>query len=95
MFVQIRECYSDGMNADQVEDLLAGNTPTIITVNDDGDRVTVNMVEALSGLNERMDGQEIMLKACAQLIPAAVTLPDPRQQQRERVTERLTECRYG
>lgn len=49
VIVRIREGYSDGMNSDQVETLLASSgAPTIITVSD----VSVNLDESLSGLGK-------------------------------------------
>lgn len=55
VIVRIREGYSEGMNSDQVETLIsASGAPTIITVSDheSGERVSVNLDEALSGLGK-------------------------------------------
>lgn len=55
--VRIREGYSEGMNGDQVETMLAASgAPTIITVSDASDhsheRMSLNLDKALSGLGQ-------------------------------------------
>lgn len=57
VLIRIREGYSEGMNSNQVETLLAASgVPTIITVNDaidhSHDRVSLNLDESLSGLGK-------------------------------------------
>lgn len=88
LLVRIREGYADGMNSDQVETLLASSgAPTIITVSDMDDqnheRMSVNNMEVLSGLekvNERFDRQDEFNR---QLIEALEQQHQENQRQRE------------
>ncbi|WP_429369596.1 hypothetical protein [Paenibacillus sp. DS2015] len=56
MFIQIRSLYAEGKQADEVETALArSGRPTIVTVNESGDSVNVNMVESLAALDSKMN----------------------------------------
>jgi chromosome segregation ATPase len=52
--------YGNGLNMDQVNNTLADNKPMVITVNEQDERMAVNVVEALMDLkrsmHERMNG---------------------------------------
>lgn len=64
VFVQIRQLYAEGKQIDEVEAaLLQLGKPTIITVNESGEsvNVNVNVVEALAGLDSKMRAIASML----------------------------------
>lgn len=52
---QIREMYGKGLNMDEVNNMLADNKPMIITVNEQDERMAVNVAEALMELKRSMD----------------------------------------
>jgi len=92
----IRDLYSKGMNAEQVENaLIAKNAPTIIDVIDVSDRVSEGALEVLSRLQtsmiEQYDRQENFNR---QLIEAMQLEREDNQRQREidrKQIERLAE----
>lgn len=62
VFIQIRQLYTEGKQIDEVEAaLLQLGKPTIITVNDSGESVNVNVVEALAALDIKMNAIASML----------------------------------
>lgn len=62
VFVQIRQLYAEGKQIDEVESaLLQLGKPTIITVNESGESVNVNVVEALAALDSKMKAIASML----------------------------------
>jgi DNA-binding transcriptional MerR regulator len=62
VFIQIRHLYAEGKQIDEVEAaLLQLGKPTIITVNESGESVNVNVVEALSALDIKMNAIASML----------------------------------
>lgn len=89
--VRIRESYSQGMNADQVEnELAAANAPTIIDVIAANDRVSDMTPEALSSLHsamiERFERQEDFNRA---LIEAMQREREENQRKREEDREKI------
>lgn len=62
VFIQIRTLYAEGKQADEVETALArSGRPTIMTVNETGESVNVNVVEALAALDFKMNAIASML----------------------------------
>lgn len=62
VFVQIRSLYAEGKQADEVEAaLVRSGRPTVITVNDAGETMNVNVVESLAVLDSKMNAIMAML----------------------------------
>ncbi|MEK5282986.1 MULTISPECIES: hypothetical protein [Paenibacillus] len=62
VFVQIRQLYAEGKQIDEVEAaLLQLGKPTIITVNESGESMNVNVVESLAALDIKMNAIASML----------------------------------
>lgn len=62
VFITIRSLYAEGKQADEVEAALArSGRPTIVTVNESGESVNVNVVEALAALDSKMNAIIAML----------------------------------
>jgi len=67
--VQIREEYGKGKNVEAVEDMLLSiAAPMIVTVNDADERITVNLAEALSSLQEAVAEQMTIIQGLTQII---------------------------
>ena len=102
VLIQIREAYAAGKGVDDVEDVLAASgAPTIITVTDtkgNGERVTVDLLEALFTLQKTVNEQSEMIRALGHIVhgqnqAAAAISQAPEEQRAERVTEHLTRRR--
>jgi len=62
VFIQIRTHYAEGKQVDEVEAaLIKSGRPTIVSVNETGESVTVNVVEALAALDSKMNAIAAML----------------------------------
>lgn len=97
--IKIREAYAEGMGVEKVEEaLVSAGAPVIITVNDEGERVTGSTEDALSSLQKTVNEQSEMIRTLGQIIQqqqqtAAAVLPDPDEQRAGRLNDRLTERR--
>jgi DNA-binding transcriptional MerR regulator len=92
VLVRIREGYSDGMNSDQVETLLAASgAPTIITVSDvsdqSGERMSVSLEAVIAGFKRQEEFNRLLLES---LQRERVENQRQREEDREKI-DRLTE----
>lgn len=81
----IRKHYDDGKSLDQVEKALVdtGN-PVTITMNDDGEQMTVNVGEALQDMNKAMHEQNKVIQSLVEHMQRQQEYIDTRLEERDR-----------
>lgn len=81
----IRKHYDDGKSLDQVEKALVdiGN-PVTITMNDDGEQMTVNVGEALQDMNKAVHEQNKVIQSLVEQMQKQQEYIDTRLEERDR-----------
>jgi molybdopterin converting factor small subunit len=84
--LNIRKQYDDGMNLDQVEEaLLQTGNPVTITVNADGQQMTVNVGEALQDINKTMHEQNKVIQSLVEHMQKQQEYIDTKLEERDRM----------
>lgn len=81
----IRKHYDDGKSLDQVEKALVDtDNPVTITMNDDGEQMTVNVGEALQDMNKAMHEQNKVIQSLVEHMQKQQEYLDTKLEERDR-----------